>query len=181
MVTSDHCAPFIGELRHDFDIETLGLSRLQFYSFADYGSVWNINAPLGTAKHDEGASAGGGIRLGWKKLEADFQVAYRLDRPESVTVDNRSASRYCRFQCVSVDRPSPKSSATCTIVRPLVSVNRTASCLKSSVNDLRSRLPIGSSCCVQRYQKVSPFFPGKSNVQITSSHAGTTAIEMNLL
>jgi hypothetical protein len=26
----------------------------------------------------------------------------------------------------------------------------------------RSRLPIGSSCCVQRYQKVPPFFPGKS-------------------
>jgi hypothetical protein len=49
-------------------------------------------------------------------------------------------------------------------VRPLVSVSRTASCLKSSVNVHLSRLPIGSSCRVQRYQKVPPFFPGKSKV-----------------
>ena len=59
--------------------------------------------------------------------------------------------------------PIPKSSATCAIVRPLVSVSRTASCLNSSVNVRLSRLPIGSSCRVQRYQKVPPLFPGKSN------------------
>lgn len=44
-----------------------------------------------------------------------------------------------------------------------VSVRRTASCLKSSVNVLRSRLPIGSSCCVQRYQTVPPLFTDKPN------------------
>jgi hemolysin activation/secretion protein len=89
VVTGDHCALLLGELRHDFNVETLGLSRLQFYSFADYGSVWNIGAPLGTAKHDEGASAGGGLRLGWKHLDADFQAAYQLDRPNSIAVKHR--------------------------------------------------------------------------------------------
>lgn len=89
VVTGDHCALFLGELRHDFDTAALGLARLQLYSFADYGSVWNIDAPLGTAKHDEGASAGAGIRVGWKALEADFQAAYQLDRPDSVSVEHR--------------------------------------------------------------------------------------------
>jgi hypothetical protein len=33
-------------------------------------------------------------------------------------------------------------------------------------------LPIGSSCCVQRYQKVPPFFPGKSIGPVGSDHDG---------
>jgi hypothetical protein len=39
---------------------------------------------------------------------------------------NRSASRHCRFQRGRLDNPIPKSSATCPIVRPLVSVSCTA-------------------------------------------------------
>jgi hemolysin activation/secretion protein len=89
VVTGDHCALFLGELRHDFEPEPLGLSKLQLYGFADYGSVWNIDAPLGTADHDDGASAGAGLRLNWKMFEADFQAAYQLERPESVTVKDR--------------------------------------------------------------------------------------------
>ena len=89
IVTGDHCALFLGELRHDFDAGASGFSKLQLYSFADYGSIWNIDAPLGTAKHDDAASAGGGIRLGWRMLEADFQAAYQLERPNSVPVEHR--------------------------------------------------------------------------------------------
>ena len=107
--------------------------------------------------------------VGWAtsdRLKKDLALR-ALRRANSLAVSScgparRSVSRYCLFQRVRLDNPIPKSSATCMIVRPLVSVSRTASHLKSSVNMRRSRSPIGSSCCVKRYQKVPPLFPGKS-------------------
>ena len=89
ILSGDHCFLAVGELRYDADLEHLGLSKFQPYAFADYGAVWNKNVPLGTAAHDDAASVGAGLRLGWKHLEADLQVTYQVERPNSVTVDNR--------------------------------------------------------------------------------------------
>lgn len=59
-------------------------------------------------------------------------------------------------------RPACVYSPPVLIVRPLASVSHTASRLNSSVKVRRSLLPMGSSCNFKSYQKVPPFFPGKS-------------------
>ncbi len=46
--------------------------------------------------------------------------------------------------------------------------------MNSSVNVRLSRLPIGSSCRVQRYQKVPPSFPGKSRSSSAGAYLGLT-------
>ena len=101
------------------------------------------------------------LLLGFQAIFS-YQPGHAMSSESSCRPARRSVSRYCLFQRIRLDNPIPKSSATCMIVRPLVSVSRTASRLISSVNLRRSHLPIGSSCCVKRYQKVPLLFRGKS-------------------
>ena len=89
VLSGDDCAIVLGELRHDVDTRVLGLSKLQFYGFADYGSIWNIDPALGTPAQDDAASAGAGLRFGWTHFDADLQAAYQLKQPNSSTTANR--------------------------------------------------------------------------------------------
>ena len=89
VITGDHCALVLGEIRHDIDLPAAALSAFQLYAFTDYGAIWNKDAPLGTPEHDEAASVGAGIRLGWEWFEVDLQLAYQADRPAFVSVDER--------------------------------------------------------------------------------------------
>ena len=72
----DSCLEVLGELRLDLPIEVKGLTQAQIYSFGDRGWLHNI-APVGlTPVNLDGASVGGGLRLGWQSVvTADFSVA----------------------------------------------------------------------------------------------------------
>ncbi|WP_139043865.1 ShlB/FhaC/HecB family hemolysin secretion/activation protein [Allomesorhizobium alhagi] len=87
IVTGDHCVLLNGELRYDLQVPAsldAVLDHAQTYMFADYGRIWNIDAPAGTADSDDGAAAGVGLRFGTKKLSADIAVSRTLEDPESV-------------------------------------------------------------------------------------------------
>lgn len=89
VISGDHCLLGLAEIRYDANVENLGLKRFQPYAFADYGAIWNKDQPLGTPDQDDAASVGGGVRMSWENFDADFQAAYQVERPESVTVDHR--------------------------------------------------------------------------------------------
>ena len=89
VISGDDCFSALGELRYDISTEAMGLKKLQPYAFADYGSIWNIDPPIGTAAHDSAASVGAGIRFGWANFDADLQATYQIVSPTSVTVSNR--------------------------------------------------------------------------------------------
>ena len=82
----------LGELRYGVDIGGTALTQLfdyvQLYGFADYGRIWNIDAPLGTPRHDEAASVGGGVRFGNTSFAVDLQAATTVERPDSIAVDD---------------------------------------------------------------------------------------------
>ena len=87
VITGDKCLMGLAELRYSVPGAQLSalntLDYLQFYSFADYGKIWNIDAPLGTAREDDGSSAGLGVRFGKNWLSADIQLTTKIDEPES--------------------------------------------------------------------------------------------------
>ncbi len=87
IITGDQCFLALAELRYNVPRATIGslLSYAQFYGFSDYGRIWNIDAPLGTAANDDGASVGGGIRFGKDWLSADLQYAHAIEQPESIS------------------------------------------------------------------------------------------------
>ena len=92
VITGDTCVLVLGELRHGIDLGRTPLGDhfdfAQVYGFGDYGRIWNLEAPLGTAARDDAASAGGGIRFSNDWLSADFQVAHTVEVPSSVAVDD---------------------------------------------------------------------------------------------
>ena len=75
-LVGDSCLHLLGELRLDLPHEIKGLTQAQLYSFADRGWLHNL-APVGlTPSNLDGASVGGGLRLGWQSVvTADFSVA----------------------------------------------------------------------------------------------------------
>lgn len=85
ILSGEHCLNGLIELRYDAQADRLGLQKLQPYIFADYGSVWNMDVPLGTAAYDQGASVGGGIRAQWKNFTAELQGTYQVVKPTSVS------------------------------------------------------------------------------------------------
>ena len=88
IITGDHCVQTMLELRHDLDvIDAIEgyISYAQPYAFIDYGAIWNINPPAGTPTHDDGASAGLGIRFGSERFATDVAVSHVLDAPQSQT------------------------------------------------------------------------------------------------
>lgn len=86
IITGDHCVETMLELRHALDVGSVAdqsLTYAQPYAFIDYGHIWNIDAPAGTPAHDDGASAGLGIRVGSERFAADLAVSHVIDTPES--------------------------------------------------------------------------------------------------
>lgn len=88
IITGDHCLLLNGELRYDLSIPA-GLDqvvdRFQPYLFADYGRIWNIQAPAGTPQTDDGASAGAGLRFGKDALSGEIAVSRTIKEPASIT------------------------------------------------------------------------------------------------
>jgi hemolysin activation/secretion protein len=78
-ITGDRCWSASGEIR--YDLPRAGapwLDTTQLYAFADYGSIYRIEPSAGTPQHDEGSSAGIGVRLGTKIASLDLSVAKPL-------------------------------------------------------------------------------------------------------
>lgn len=86
IVTGDHCFLGLVELRRDVRVPkafSQFLTYAQPYAFADYGHIWNIDAPVGTPRTDEGASIGLGVRFGGEKLSAELSAAHVVVTPDS--------------------------------------------------------------------------------------------------
>lgn len=87
LITGDKCVSALAEWRYNVPLARAGLEKLfdnlQLYGFADWGRIWNIDAPLGTAQEDEGSSAGIGLRFGRTGFSADLQLARTLNEPDS--------------------------------------------------------------------------------------------------
>jgi hemolysin activation/secretion protein len=83
-MVGDSCLEFLGELRADLPTSVKQITQAQLYAFADQGRVYNHNvAPnVVTPASVDGASVGGGFRLGWQSLiGADLSVAKAIDGP----------------------------------------------------------------------------------------------------
>jgi hemolysin activation/secretion protein len=83
-LVADQCVELLGELRFDVPHPFQGLTQLQFYTFADRGWLHNIDVlpNSGTPSRVDGASAGGGLRLGWRSVvTADLSVAKAVAGP----------------------------------------------------------------------------------------------------
>jgi hemolysin activation/secretion protein len=78
----DSCIEALGELRYDLAIGNSALSLAQFYTFSDWGQVFNRAPAPGTPRIADGASAGAGLRMFWQSnVNADLQVAKALEGP----------------------------------------------------------------------------------------------------
>jgi hemolysin activation/secretion protein len=64
-LVADSCVEILGELRYDVPGIKAFLDQTQFYIFADRGWLHNLAPVAGTLKDLDGASMGGGVRLGW--------------------------------------------------------------------------------------------------------------------
>lgn len=88
IITGDRCFQGLVELRYNVNVGSTAWRQLvgyaQLYSFADYGKVWNLKAPLGTAKHDDAASGGIGLRFGKGWFNTDLQLTRTIHKPNSV-------------------------------------------------------------------------------------------------
>jgi hemolysin activation/secretion protein len=94
---SDSCAEALGELRWDVPMGVKYLNQMQFYGYADFGWLHNLNAlpVLGsngtlpaTSSTAQGASAGGGLRVGLQSpfspdggLTADLSANKAIEGP----------------------------------------------------------------------------------------------------
>ena len=85
-LVGDSCVEILGELRYDVPwIRTL-MNQAQLYAFADRGWLHNLAPVAGTPRDLDGASVGGGVRLGWWSVllgrrfgrESDSRSARRL-------------------------------------------------------------------------------------------------------
>jgi hemolysin activation/secretion protein len=75
-LVGDSCIQLLGELRYDIPHSLQAVTQLQFYGFADGGWLHNIAPVGGTPSQLEGASAGGGFRLGLQPgLTVDVSAA----------------------------------------------------------------------------------------------------------
>jgi hemolysin activation/secretion protein len=63
-LVGDSCLELLGELRYDIQHNLQNLTQLQLYAFADRGWLHNLAPVPGTPENVDGASVGGGLRLG---------------------------------------------------------------------------------------------------------------------
>jgi hemolysin activation/secretion protein len=80
-VLGDRCIEEIGELRYDLPPLIPQLSQAQFYGFADHADLTTISAAVGTQANADAASAGVGLRLGWRNLSSDLELAKAVEGP----------------------------------------------------------------------------------------------------
>jgi len=79
---ADRCLELLGELRLDVPQPFPDLTQAQLYAFADRGWLHNIAPVLPTAANVDGASVGGGLRLGWRSVvTADLSYAKAVAGP----------------------------------------------------------------------------------------------------
>lgn len=77
-LAGDHCIKASASLRFAPEIAKNPLDKTQFYVFADMGEVRRKEPAAGRDKHDNGASVGAGVNVGWNGLDGAFEVARRL-------------------------------------------------------------------------------------------------------
>ncbi len=63
-MVADSCAQVLAELRLDLPHSLQNISQFQLYMFTDRGWLHNIAPVAGTPRNVDGASVGGGFRLG---------------------------------------------------------------------------------------------------------------------
>jgi hemolysin activation/secretion protein len=64
-LVADNCIEVLGELRYDVPWLKPFTQQAQLYAFADGGWLHNLAPVSGTPRDQDGASVGGGVRLGW--------------------------------------------------------------------------------------------------------------------
>jgi hemolysin activation/secretion protein len=75
-LVGDTCIELLAELRYDIPHSFAWVSQLQLYSYADRGWLHNLAPVAGTPENVDGASVGGGLRLGLQPgLTADLSAA----------------------------------------------------------------------------------------------------------
>jgi hemolysin activation/secretion protein len=75
-LVADTCIELLGELRYDIAHSFQNLTQLQLYSYADRGWLHNLAPVPGTPENVDGASVGGGLRLGLRPgLTVDLSAA----------------------------------------------------------------------------------------------------------
>ncbi len=75
-LVGDRCVHLLGELRYDIPHSLPRLTQFQAYSFADRGWLHNLAPVPGTPETLDGASVGGGLRLGLQPgLAVDLSAA----------------------------------------------------------------------------------------------------------
>jgi hemolysin activation/secretion protein len=78
----DRCWEVLAEGRYDIITPWKQVTRLQLYSFADHGELFNIDPGFGTPRVQSGTSAGGGVRFAWEDTYmADISVAKAIEGP----------------------------------------------------------------------------------------------------
>ena len=80
----DRCFLALGELRYDLPRLAAQLTKLQLYSFADFGHLFVLDAAPGTPASVNAASIGGGLRVEFlDKFKTDLQVAKAIEGPRN--------------------------------------------------------------------------------------------------
>ena len=75
-LVADTCIELLGELRYDIAHSFQNLTQLQLYGYADRGWLHNLAPVPGTPENVDGASVGGGLRLGLQPgLTVDLSAA----------------------------------------------------------------------------------------------------------
>ncbi|MGH6769952.1 MAG: ShlB/FhaC/HecB family hemolysin secretion/activation protein [Xanthobacteraceae bacterium] len=69
-LVGDRCIQLLGELRYDVPHSLLAVTQFQLYGYVDRGWLHNIAPVAGTPKDVDGASVGGGFRLGLQSAVA---------------------------------------------------------------------------------------------------------------
>jgi len=81
-LVADTCLLALGELRLDLPHSLQNVSQLQLYAYADRGWLHNIAPVAGTPRTVDGASVGGGFRLGLlPAMTVDLSAAKGIDGP----------------------------------------------------------------------------------------------------
>jgi hemolysin activation/secretion protein len=75
-LVADECVELLGELRYDVPHTFQNITQLQLYGYADRGWLHNLAPVPGTPENVDGASVGGGLRLGLQPgLTVDLSAA----------------------------------------------------------------------------------------------------------
>ncbi len=78
----DSCIEATGELRYDVRGFPPDVSKMQLYSFTDWGGLYTLQASTGTPAVVDAASVGAGLRFGWlNHIDIDLSIAKAIEGP----------------------------------------------------------------------------------------------------